>query len=363
MAWRRIRAITRKDMKDALRDSRVLVALLTPILIGLLYSLIIPDGNPKPSGKVGYTAAGATQLPQAIQKVASGVGKVTFKIYPTTDDLRVAVRDKKVDIGIVVPAGFDAAVKAGHSPTLLVLLPQSPTFAGDYMAAALDRSVQTLSGSGPPAVITSESVAPKSLTSQGVIERLGVRKYLILGMVVFLLAMIATIALPIVLTEEVEKKTLDALLIIASPSEVAAAKALYGVVYGVLTVPLLMAITRVMPRDWPLFMADIALSSVTLVGLGLVLGAMLSNPNQTNTWGTLMLTPLVIPAFIGAATLPGWATALLQILPTTHTVRIASNALTDQPLYPNLWLSWLVLAAWGVAAYAVVVWRLRTREA
>jgi hypothetical protein len=268
-----------------------------------------------------------------------------------------------VDIGIVVPAGFDAGVKAGRSPTLLVLLPQSPTFAGDYVAAALDRSVQVLSGSGPPAVITSEAVTPKSNTGASVIDRLGIRKYLILAMVVFLLAMIAIIGVPVVLAEEVEKKTLDALLVIASPSEVTAAKATFGVVYSLVSVPLMMAITRVTPKDWVLFMADIALSSVTLVGLGLVLGAMLSSPNQTNTWGSLMLTPLVVPGFIVAAPVPGWLAALLQVLPTTHTVRLATNALVGQSLYPNGWLSWLVLAAWGVAAYAVVVWRLRTREA
>jgi hypothetical protein len=247
-------------------------------------------------------------------------------------------------------------------PLVAVKQLASPTFAGDYVAATLDRSVQALSGHGPLTVLVTESVAPKSITGEGVIERLGLREYFVLSMVVFLLAMMAIIAVPIVLTEAVEKNTVDALLLIASSREVTAAKASYGVIYGIITVPLLMVITRVMPENWPLFMVDILLSAVTLVGLGLVLGAMLSSPNQTNIWGTLVLAPLVIPAFIAAATLPGWATILLQILPTTHTVRLASMALTGQPLYSDTWLSRLVLVGWAVGACTVVVWRLQTRE-
>lgn len=362
-SWPRIRAIARKDIREALRDSRIAVTLLTPVVLGLVYSVAVPNETPKPNAKIGYVAAGQTQLPQAIKTTAGTTVKLSFVTYAGADALRLAVRDKKVDIGLLVPAGFDAAVAGGSSPTLTSLLPESTSFGGDYIAATLDKVVLTMSGHGPPAVLTRVTVPPKSLTSQGIIERLGLRKYFILTMVVFLLAMIAVYAVPIALTDEVEKKTLDALLLIASPGEVTISKALFGIAYGVVGVPILMAITRITPHDWPLFMAGIALSAAALVAIGLVFAVLLKNPNQTNTWGTLVLTPLVVPAFIGAATLPGWADALLQVLPSTHTMRLATNALSGQTLYQHAWLSWLVLAAWAVAGYAVVAWRLRTREA
>lgn len=362
MNLRRIRAIFRKDMRDAMRDSRVLTAVLMPLLFGLLYSVIFSN-DAAPKVKAGIISPSPTVLTKAVTAQVGTAAHLNFVTFTDTSLLEQQVQSKKVDVGLVLPAGFDADVRAGNAPELTIVLSSSPSFGGDYVAAALDKVVLTMSGHGPPAVLARETVAPKSLTSQGVIERLGLRKYFVLSMVVFLLAMIAVYAVPIALTDEVEKKTIDALLIIASPGEVTTAKALFGVVYGVVGVPILMAITRVTPHDWPLFMLDIVVSAAALVGIGLVLGVLLKNPNQTNTWGTLVLTPLVVPAFIGAATLPGWADALLQMLPTTHTVRLASNAMVGQTLYQRAWLSWLVLTAWGAAGYAVVAWRLRTREA
>ena len=43
LVWRRLRAIYRKDMRDAIRDSRVLTALLMPLALGLLYSFMFSD--------------------------------------------------------------------------------------------------------------------------------------------------------------------------------------------------------------------------------------------------------------------------------------------------------------------------------
>lgn len=362
--WRRIAAITRKDLRDALRDSRVVVAVLVPVLIGLLYSVMFEDVDSTPSVDVGYATVGKTQLPQMLQESAGGAVEVVLREYGATSELRAAVRDGEADVGIAVPEGFDAGVKAGRSPALLVLLAPSPVFGGDYVASALDRAVQTLSGRGPPAVITVEAVEPESPADQSIMDRLGIREYFVLAAIVMLLAMVAVYAVPIVLSEEVEKTTLDALLMIASPAEVTAAKALFGLVYSLIGVPLMLAITRLFPAQWAAFIAVMALSAVTLVGLGLVLGSLLSNPNQTNTWGTLVLMPLVLPAFIVGVfvTLPGWATVLLEVAPTTHTVRLATNALSGMPLYADAWRSWLVLIAWSIVAYAVVAWRLRTRE-
>ena len=63
------------------------------------------------------------------------------------------VRDKNVDVGLIVPSGFDEALKGGASPKLTVILPASPSFGGDYVAAMLDRVTQSLAGQAPAATI------------------------------------------------------------------------------------------------------------------------------------------------------------------------------------------------------------------
>ena len=56
MNWTRIRAIYRKDMRDALRDSRVLTALIMPLAFGLLYSFMFSDDAATQKVKVGIVS-------------------------------------------------------------------------------------------------------------------------------------------------------------------------------------------------------------------------------------------------------------------------------------------------------------------
>ena len=69
MHWRMIRSIYRKDLRDAIRDSRVLVAILVPIGIGILYNFMFQDTTPKPKATLAYYVPGSTQLVQNIQAV------------------------------------------------------------------------------------------------------------------------------------------------------------------------------------------------------------------------------------------------------------------------------------------------------
>jgi hypothetical protein len=60
----------------------------------------------------------------------------------------------------------------------------------------------------------------------------------VLGTLIMLIAMIAIYVLPILLTEEFEKKTADALLMVGTQSDVVAAKVIVGLTYLAVSVPL-----------------------------------------------------------------------------------------------------------------------------
>ncbi len=60
---RRIGAIFRKDLRDAVRDARVLVAILVPLGVGVLYSFMFQSTPTVPTVTVAYAAPDATQLP------------------------------------------------------------------------------------------------------------------------------------------------------------------------------------------------------------------------------------------------------------------------------------------------------------
>ena len=357
----RVNAIYRKDLRDAMRDSRLIIALLMPLLIGLLYSFMFKDDT-KPTAKLGVVASTSSQLPAALQAATKAALQLKVQSFADQAALEQQVRDENVDIGLIVPSGFDQALKGGASPTLTVILPASPSFGGDYVAAMLDRVMQALAGQAPAATIAREVLPATAGSSDSAFIALGARKVFVLVAVILMLAMIAVYALPAVLTEETEKRTVEALTMIASDAEVIVAKSLFGLTYCVISVPLMLAITRVVPENVALFVVDIVLTSVTLVGLGLLLGGLMRTQTQLNTWSTVALIPLMAPAIVIQLPLPSWAEAIVSVLPTAQTMRLGVNALAGRQLFGAEWLSVAIIAGWAVAAYGLVWWRLSRQE-
>jgi ABC-2 type transport system permease protein len=358
----RVNAIYRKDLRDAMRDSRLIIALLMPLLIGLLYSFMFKDDT-KPTAKLGVVASTSSQLPAALQAATKAALQLKVQSFADQAALAQQVRDKKVDVGLIIPSGFDQALRGGSPPTLTVILPASPSFGGDYVAAMLDRVTQSLAGQAPAATIAREVLPAAAGSSDSAFIALGARKVFVLVAVILMLAMIAVYALPAVLTEETEKRTVEALTMIASDAEVIVAKSLFGLTYCVISVPLMLAITRVVPENVALFVVDIVLTSVTLVGLGLLLGGMMRTQTQLNTWSTVALIPLMAPAIVIQLPLPGWVEAIVSVLPTAQTMRLGVNALAGRQLFGAEWLSVAIILGWGVAAYGLVWWRLSRQEA
>ena len=358
----RIRAIYLKDLRDALRDSRLIIAVLMPLLIGLLYSFMFKDDT-KPTAKLGVVASTSTQLPAALQATTQAAMQLKVQSFADQAALTRQVRDKKVDVALIVPSGFDRALKGGASPKLTVILPASPSFGGDYVAAMLDRVTQSLAGQAPAATIARVMLPATVGSSESAFAALGARKVFVLVAVILMLAMIAVYALPAVLTEEREKGTMEALTLIASGAEVIVAKSLFGLTYCVISVPLMLAITRVVPENVALFVVAIVLTSVTLVGLGLLLGGLMRTQTQLNTWSSVALLPLLVPAIVAGLPVPGWAEAIVSVLPTAQTMRLGVNALAGRQLFGAEWLSFVIILGWAVAAYGLVWWRLSRQEA
>jgi ABC-2 type transport system permease protein len=358
----RVNAIYRKDLRDALRDSRFLIAILMPLLIGLLYSFMFDD-DIRPTAKLGVVASTSTQLPAALQEGTRQAMQLELESFDDRASLTAQVQDKEVDVGLIIPGDFDEALENGSSPELTVILPASPSLGGDYVAAMLDRVTQSLSGQAPAATIARVTLPAADGSSESAFTTLGARKTFVLVAVILLLSMIAVYALPAALTEETEKRTVEALTLIASDAEVIVAKALFGITYCIVSVPLMLAITRVVPEDVALFVVAIGLTSVTLVGLGLLLGGLMRTQTQLNTWSTVALIPLMAPAIVIQLPLPGWVETIVSLRPTAQTMRLGVNALSGRQLYDAEWLSVAIILAWAVVGYGLVWWRLSRREA
>ena len=360
---RMILTIFRKDLFDAVRDMRVLLAIVMPLGIGIFYNFVFQNLDRTPSASVAIYAAAPTTLADTMRALLGEVVEVEFTTAASADEVRALVREKEANLGLIVPEGFDAALKGGERPTLTVVQ-RGGSFdtnvGASVVSRSLERVVQQQAEQRPPAVLRYDTI---DTGEPAVFERLGLTRYFVLASVIMLVGFIAMLALPTILAEETEKKTLDALVMVASYADVIAAKALVGLAYTAVGVPLLLLLTRLRPANLPFFLGVVALFSVTLLGFGLLLGGLFRNANQVNTWSGLFLLPVIGPAFAVGYPLPDLVNLGLAVLPTSQAAKLAINAFSGETLFAQQWLAALVIVAWGVVAYGLLFWRLSRREA
>lgn len=173
-----------------------------------------------------------------------------------------------------------------------------------------------------------------------------------------LVAMISMLAVPIILAEEAEKKTLEALTLIASYLDIVVAKALVGLTYIVVGVGLLLGLTQNWPEDPLTFFSGVLLLGVALVGFGLLLGGLFRSANQLNNWGGLILVPVIGPAFVVGLWSPGWFEYVIEAVPVAQGMKLAINGMSGDTILANIWVSYLVLAVWIVIGYSALVFRM-----
>lgn len=362
MTIRRIRTIFRKDLRDAIRDARVLVALLVPLGLGIFYNFTFDEDTTTPSADVIYYAADETQLPATLMTIVGDTVNVRFHRAQTPEEVHNEVANDDADLGLIVPAGFDEAVARNEQPDLQVLQPATTGFAADYVTAAIEPALRLMAGQSPPAKLDVAAVAEPS-ESETAIDKVGLRTWSVLAAVAMMIGMIAMLAIPVVLAEENEKKTLDALVMIASYGEVVAAKAALGVFYIVVMVPLLFAITRQHVERTPLFVAAVAFLGVALIGFGLLLAGFFKSANQLNTWSGIFLLPVIAPAFIVGLPTPDLLEKVAVATPTGAAMKLFMNSATDERVFGGNLVSFVVIAAWAVVAYALLMWQLSRRQA
>ncbi len=354
-------AIFVKDAVDALRDSRIVVSLIVPIALGLLYNNIFPEEG-LVSVKLGYHAVDSPAILEGIRAQAGTFTDLRVQEVANEAEARKLVGDGTVDVALIVPPGAETAIRQGRSPAILLIGKQTPANGEAFVTSALERTSRELAGQRPPAIVRTERVGP-AVANIAQLAELGPRRFFVLATVVMLIAMIGMLAVPVILTEEMERKTLDALLLIARQSEVIAAKSLVGLLYVAIGVPLMFVLTRLEVHDAPTLVLSTLLLSVVLVALGLLIAGVFKNATRVYTWSSLFVLLAFGPAFAIGFPVPQWAEGLLRATPTGAGMRLMTNGIAEHPPFGESWLDYLVLVIWAIASFALLRWQLSRREA
>ncbi len=348
-----VSAITRKDLVDAIRHRYLLTAMVTPLFVALLFRVLLPGGNTNKLLTIVVHDAGGSGLVSELRKT----NQITVVEAASADATAGEVEKRKAIGGLVVPAGFDADLAANKQPELTVYVNNQKTiFEQAAFRRLLDQMVRSFAKQPEPARLTWVDI-DKETNRVGT----GLDQIMLPLLLILTFGMIGAFVVPLLIVEEKEKRTLDFLLSSpASLNDIIAGKALTGVVYTLLIAGLLLGINRQFIQNWPLTLLTIVLGLLFVVGVGLVIGSLLNNTMQVNTWASVVLIVLLAPSFPSIG-ITAWFDKAMRFIPTYYLSEALKLSMAGAAS-PQLWMYLAVLLACTLIVFFAAGFALHRRN-
>lgn len=345
-------AIFRKDMLDAIKNTYIFVALIMPVGMSLLFSVMMPaKGLTDPVLQVSVFDPGQSQV---TRKLAAIPG-VDLTTADSIEQVRTLATQGSA-VGLVLPQDFDTAMAAGQTPLIDLYYNGEKTLGMQAtLGNMLESILRELAGQDLPAKVVSTDVLGSPAISYNLAN------YILILFLVMSLVMIGVFMVPTILVEEKEKQTLQAVLVSpASFADVVIGKALVGMVYALLSAVILLAMNNGLAGNPVVTLSAVVLGSLFLVLTGLLLGALFKTTAQVNTWSSIVMLLLLFPAmFVLPPKPPETIPTIMGFVPTNHLASAISAGLNGTATLADAGVDLLILAGCAAAVFFAVIWLLR----
>jgi ABC-2 type transport system permease protein len=304
MSIRRIFVLFRKEIKLSASNFLFVFALIIPIVLSLMVTLIFGDlfaDEPR----IGLIDPGSTSFAAYLEEQPQL--KVTR--YPALELLKADIEAGKIETGIVLPEHFDEILLSGVNHTIEVYLwgetPFKHRLITDTAVANAAAEIAGLDQTIQVRIVQLGQKEIKSLADQ------------FLPVLILMTIILGGVMVPAIsLIEEKQKRTL--LAVATTPArlwEIFTAKAMMGIAVGMVTALITLLINGVVERT-PLLLLVLFSSALTASLLGILLGSMLKDLNVLlavlKSGGILLIAPAIID-FIPQA--PEW---IARLFPTFY---------------------------------------------
>jgi ABC-2 type transport system permease protein len=353
MSPRRIGILLGREVVRGSKNFIFIFAIVVPIVISLIVSLVFGSlFSEKP--KLGIADEGSSQ----IVRLANEVDSLTVREYVSVDDLRKAVETGAVDVGMVLPPGFDKLVTQGEKADLLAYIwGESLLKNRAILGTTIAFLIREVAGQESPVEIVTETL--------GDVQTIPWQDRL-LPFVVLLAIIIGGSMVPASsLVDEKMKRTLTALTITpASLGEVFLAKGLMGAMISLLMGILILVINQAFGAQPLLLILVLALGASMAAIFGVLLGAFVKDINTLFATikgiGIILYAPALIYLI---PEIPQW---IAKIFPTYYMIGPIVTITQDGGTWPDIAtdvfiLIGLIAVMLGITAF--VVRRARRVEA
>jgi ABC-2 type transport system permease protein len=346
-------AITSKDLVDAVKNKNVLGVIIPALFVIVIYrfmpAMTAEDGPP---ALLLYDTGNPVMM--ALLEESPAVDLYTYESEERM--LYYLSNGEQPELGLVLPLGFDQMV-ATEQPLELqgymlhFFTPEELSEIQHYMQDEFEYLL------GQPVVIKIEKIQLQPETH-------GITVLASMGFT-FVILMVGMIAIPHMMLEEKQNKTLDAMLVSpASSSHVVAAKALTGIIYALITYSIGLILFHAVIVNWGLALTSGFLGALFAVSLGLLLGILVDNRQQLVLWGWVGVVPLFLPMMLSIMDdlLPPWLITIFKWVPSTALMRAIRSSMVATPPIEYYLPQLAVLLVSAALILAVDIWLVRRTD-
>lgn len=366
--WRRLRALTIKELHQLLRDrSNLAIGILLPVMLILLfgYGLSLDIRN----APVAVVIEDGSPTARDVLAGLNGSDYIRPSYVTTMAEAEQLMRARRVDAIVRVPGDFSRRLARGNARVQLLLHGSDAAMASSlrgYVTASINNWSAHQADRGG-------RVAPAPGVQ--VIDRLWFNAansstwYLVPGLIVLIMTLVGGFLTSMVVAREWERGTLEALFVTPVRSlEILLAKIIPYFGVGMLGLLLCIVSARFLfqvPLNGSLWvlLASSMLYLIVALGLGLLISSLARNQflaSQIAVIATFMPALMLSGFLFDLNNVPIGIQSVASILPATHFVELSKMSFLAGDNFPLIVRKWSILGLQAVVLLAAA-W-LRTRK-
>jgi ABC-2 type transport system permease protein len=350
MSPRRVAVLLGKEIAHGSKSFIFVLAILAPLVISLVLTLVFGNlFSEKP--KLGITDEGDSQ----VVGLALELDSIVTRVFASSSELTTAVQTGAVDMGIVLPGGFDSSVTEG------TLTPVTAYVWGESLAknrAILEATIAGLTRE----VIGHQAPVDIATTTLGDAENIPwqdrLLPFIVLLAVIFGGSMIPATSL----VDEKQKHTLVALTTTpVTLEDVYLAKGLIGIIISFFMGVLTLILNQALSSNPSLLFLVLGLGAVLAATYGVLLGAFAKDITSLfatiKAMGLLLYAPAIVYLF---PQIPEW---IGKVFPTYYIIQPVVEITQQGGTWSDVALEVLVLVGLIVVSIgAVLVVARKTKQ-
>jgi len=344
-----IGALVAKDLSLFFRNR--FFAIIT--VIGLVFYIVIYFVMPKSVDEnleIGLYSPVALPVFEQVEGEGLEIEKVESE-----DLLKEGVTEGRYVAGITLPADIMEGFTSMQKPIISVYFASDVPEEIKTTVEVLIRELAYQQAGQSLAIEVSEEILGPDLAGMQIPPRDRMRP-----LFAILLIMMETLGMANLITEEIERRTINALLVTpVSVKELTIAKGITGVSLAFVQAVLLMAIIGGMSQEPLITLTALLLGAVLVTGASFIIAALSKSFMSVLAWGMLILIILFIPAF--GIMFPGAVTGWVKVIPSYYLVDTVHRASSFGAGWGDVWYNLGVLLGSGLALGLIGTLALRRR--